>query len=113
MNNDILFFFYNYKKKAIGVVNRAAFRCMRGNSLATHGLGPHACYRIYDRPLTNLEQPFFAGLKRAVVYFYDSIDRLIEEEEKAGATATQIEELRTACEKLEFRKHHPELSFIE
>ncbi len=109
--SDTLFFFYNHKKKAVGVVNRDAFRCMRGNSLATHGLGASACYRIFDRPLTDLEQPFFAGFKRAVVYFYDNIDLLISEEVKAGVSPDLIEQLRAVCEKLEFKSHHPELIF--
>lgn len=110
---DKLFFFYSDNKKAVAVVNRAAYCCSRPSSLEQHGLSPSKCRKIFERNLTELEEPFFKGLYRVRIFFYDSIEPIMAEEEKAGVPAPLIEELRRICENLEFRKHQPELSFAE
>lgn len=107
-----LFFYYNHKKKAIAVIDRESHRNMRGNSLATHGLGAGAVYRIFDRELTEIEKPYYKSLTRAKVFFYDSIELLIREEQKAGVPVNMIDQLKQSCKSLELKNHQPEIEFL-
>lgn len=110
---DKLFFFYLENKKAVAVINRSAYCCCRPSSLEQHGLSPSRCRKIYERDLSEAEETFFKGLYRVRIFFYDSIEQIIAEEAKAGVPALQIEELRKCLRNLEFRKHQPELLFVE
>lgn len=106
-------FFYNTKKKCLGVVDSESYRTMRPDSLATHGLGLSVTIKVYERPQTELERRFYKFMKRAQVFFYSDLEYIRSEEIKAGVPDVQIAQLLEICERLKFNKSGHEIEQAE